>query len=93
VRWFLKNGENGHTYLKWEQTNSAGIIILEMTVPDLVAKLRASQFRADAIARLIGYVAIIQKMGWDELHISRQSKHALLKTFRSLGINPAEITF
>ena len=65
----------------------------QMTVPDLVAKLRASQFRADAIARLIGYVAIIQSMGWDELNISRQSKHALLKTFRSLGIDPHEITF
>ena len=64
-----------------------------MTVPDLVTKLRASQYRADAIARLIGYVAIIQKIGWDELNLSRQSKYALLKTFRSLGINPHEITF
>jgi len=64
-----------------------------MTVPDLVAKLRASQNRADAIARVVGYVAIIQALGWDELNITRQSKHALLKTFRSLGINPHEITF
>ncbi len=64
-----------------------------MTVADLVAKLRASQYRADAIARLIGYVAMIQHMGWDELNLSRQSRHALLKTFRSLGIDPHEVTF
>ncbi len=64
-----------------------------MTVVDLVAKLRASQYRADAIARMIGYVAMIQRLGWDELNISRQSKHSLLKTFRALGIDPHEITF
>jgi hypothetical protein len=64
-----------------------------MTVADLVAKLRASQYRADAIARLIGYVAMIQHMGWDELNLSRQSRYALLKTFRSLGIDPHEVTF
>ena len=64
-----------------------------MTVPDLVAKLRASQYRADAIARIIGYVVMIQGLGWDELNLSRQSKYALIKTFRSLGIDPSEVTF
>lgn len=64
-----------------------------MTVPDLVAKLRANQYRADAVARVIGYIALIQALGWEGLNLSRQSKHALLKTFRSLGIDPQDIDF
>lgn len=41
-----------------------------MTVPDLVRKLKEGQHRADAIARILGYVVMIQRLGWDGLPVS-----------------------
>jgi hypothetical protein len=64
-----------------------------MTVVDLVHKLKAGQHRADAIARIIGYAAMIQRLGWDELPINRISKYNLEKTFRLLNIDPHSIEF
>jgi hypothetical protein len=62
-----------------------------MTIPELVEKLQANQYRTDAIARIIGYIVMIQGLGWDELRLSRQSKSGLQKTFRSIGIDPHTI--
>ena len=64
-----------------------------MTVTELVTSLKENQHRADAIARIIGYVAMIQHMGWDELPMNRISKYNLEKTFRLLGIDPHDIKF
>lgn len=62
-----------------------------MTVVDLVAKLRASQLRADAIARIVGYVVMIQRLGWDDLPVNRITRYSLEKTFRLLDIDPRTI--
>jgi len=64
-----------------------------MTVVELVQKLKAGQHRADAIARIIGYAAMIQRLGWDDLPINRISKYNLEKTFRLLEIDPLSIEF
>ncbi|MBV9852105.1 MAG: hypothetical protein JO250_20765 [Armatimonadetes bacterium] len=62
-----------------------------MTVVDLVAKLRAGQHRADAIARIVGYIVMIQRLGWDDLPLNRVSKYNLEKTFRLLEIDPHQV--
>ncbi len=59
-----------------------------MTVIDLVAKLKAGQHRADTIARIIGYVVMIQRLGWDDLPVNRITKYNLEKMFRLLEIDP-----
>lgn len=64
---------------------------LSMTVVDLVAKLKAGQHRADAIARIVGYVVMIQRLGWDELPINRVTRYTLEKTFRLLEIDPHSV--
>jgi len=62
-----------------------------MTVVDLVDKLRASQYRADAVARVIGYVVMIQRLGWDGLKVTRMARHNIEKTFKSLGVDPFSV--
>lgn len=62
-----------------------------MTVVQLVEKLRASHHRADAIARIIGYIVMIQRLGWDSLPINRITRYSLEKTFRLLDIDPTAI--
>ena len=62
-----------------------------MTASDLVGKLKANHYRADAIARVIGYIYLIQTTGWDEMRLSRTARHTLLKTFRSLGVDPQDV--
>ena len=63
----------------------------QMTVVDLVAKLKAGQHRADAIARVIGYVVMIQRLGWDNLPVNRITKYNLEKMFRFLEIDPHSV--
>jgi len=62
-----------------------------MTVVELVNKLKQSQQRADAIARVIGYVVMIQRLGWDELPMNRTSKWKLEKMFKLLGVDPLKV--
>jgi hypothetical protein len=62
-----------------------------MTVIDLVAKLKANDYRVDAIARIVGYIVLIQGIGWDELNLSRTARHNLQKIFRTLGIDPQDV--
>jgi hypothetical protein len=62
-----------------------------MTVVELVEKLKASQHRADVIARIIGYVVMVQRLGWDNLPINRATRYNLEKDFRLLGIDPFSI--
>ncbi len=62
-----------------------------MTVVDLVAKLKAAQHRADAIARIIGYVVMIQRLGWDNVPVNRITRYNLEKTFRLLEIDPHSV--
>jgi hypothetical protein len=64
-----------------------------MTVTDLVAKLQKSQHRADAIARVVGYAAMIQKLGWDNLPVSRESLWRIEKMFRLLDLDPLKVEF
>ncbi len=63
----------------------------QVTVVDLVAKLRADQHRGDVIARIVGYVVMIQRLGWEELPLNRIAKYNLKKTFRLLNIDPLQI--
>lgn len=62
-----------------------------MTVPDLVAKLKASQHRADTIARIVGYTVMIQHLGWDNLPVNRITRYNLEKMFRLLEIDPLAV--
>ena len=62
-----------------------------MTVPELVEKLKAGHHRADAIARIIGYIVMIQRMGWDKLPLNRTARFGLEKTLRLLEIDPLTI--
>jgi hypothetical protein len=62
-----------------------------MTVPDLVARMKAAGNRADVIARLIGYIAMIQHLGWDNLPCSRVTRFELQRTFRHLEIDPLKL--
>lgn len=64
-----------------------------MTVIELVTKLTASQHRADVIARIIGYAAMIQRLGWDNLPINRASRYNIERDFRMLEIDPLSIEF
>lgn len=64
-----------------------------MTVIELVEKLNASQHRADAIARVVGYAAMIQKLGWDNLPVSRESVWRIEKMFRLLDLDPFTVEF
>jgi hypothetical protein len=64
-----------------------------MTVSELVERLEASQYRTDVIARMIGYVVLIKRSGWEGLRLSRAAKFALIKNFRSLGIDPEAVVF
>ena len=62
-----------------------------MTVVELVAKLQASHHRVDAIARIVGYVVMIQRMGWDNMPLNRTAKFGLQRTFRLLEIDPLSV--
>ena len=64
-----------------------------MTVVELVEKLKAGNHRADVIARLVGYAAMIQRLGWDNLPINRASRYNLERDFRMLDIDPFKIEF
>jgi hypothetical protein len=63
----------------------------QMTIVDLVAKLREAQHRADAIARIIGYTVMIQRLGWDNLPVNRITRYNLEKMFRLLEIDPHSV--
>ena len=63
----------------------------QVTVVDLVAKLREDQHRGDVIARIVGYVVMVQRLGWDGLPLNRIAKYNLQKTFRLLNIDPLQI--
>lgn len=62
-----------------------------MTVLELVAKLVAAKQRADAVARIVGYIVMIQRLGWDDLPLNRTARHNLEKTFRLLEIDPHKV--
>jgi len=62
-----------------------------MTVIDLVKKLKEGEHRADAIARIIGYVVMIQRLGWDGLPVNRTSKYKLIRDFKMLEIDPLSV--
>lgn len=62
-----------------------------MTVVDLVSRLQESEQRADAIARVLGYVVMIQRLGWDGMPISRSSKWKIEKMFKLLGVDPHSV--
>jgi len=62
-----------------------------MTVPDLVAKLKASNHRADSIARIIGWVTLIQHVGWENLPGNRGTRFNIERTFRQLEIDPMKV--
>jgi hypothetical protein len=59
-----------------------------MTVPDLVQKLEASQFRTDVVARMVGYAVMIKLSGWENLKLKRAAFYALKKNFAALSIDP-----
>lgn len=62
-----------------------------MTIVQLVAELRASHHRADVIARIVGYIVMIQRLGWDDLPLNRIAKYNLQKTFKLLDIDPTSV--
>ena len=62
-----------------------------MTVVALVEKLKASHHRGDAIARIIGYIVLIQRLGWENLPVNQTTKYNLKAMFRNLDIDPAAI--
>ena len=65
-----------------------------MTVSDLVSKCEAAKYRTDVIARMIGYAVLIQRAGGiDNLNVSRATRFALSKNFRSLGVDPETVVF
>ena len=59
-----------------------------MTVVELVEKLEARDYRVDAIARIIGYCLMIQRLGWDALKLRRSARFNLEKLFRALEVDP-----
>ena len=63
-----------------------------MTVVELVDILKANDERVDAIARIVGYAVMIQRLGgMDKLPMNRISRYNLEKTFRLLGVDPATL--
>lgn len=62
-----------------------------MTVVELVEKLKASHHRGDAIARILGYIVMIQRLGWDRVPINRSARFNLERTFKLLEIDPAAV--
>jgi hypothetical protein len=62
-----------------------------MTVVELVNKLKAGRHRADAIARIVGYVVMIQRLGWEGLPMNRTSVWKLEKSFKLLEIDPLTV--
>lgn len=59
-----------------------------MTVVELVEKLKASHHRGDAIARVIGYIVMIQRLGWENLPVNQTTRYNLKSMFKSLDIDP-----
>ena len=62
-----------------------------MTVVALVEKLKQGHHRADAIARIIGYVVMIQRLGWDGVPVNRTSRYKLVRDFKMLDIDPLSV--
>jgi hypothetical protein len=62
-----------------------------MTVVELVEKLKASHHRGDAIARVIGYVVMIQRLGWENLPVNQTTRYNLKSMFKSLDVDPFAI--
>ena len=58
---------------------------------ELVQKLKENHHRADAIARIIGYVVMIQRLGWEGLPVNRTSRYKLVRDFKMLEIDPLSV--